>query len=136
MKTAADVTTIVDEYDKKIVIERDAKQELESVLKTPLKAPTVNTEEIINSDATVQVEGKRLSLTQWCEHVESQRVFSQLSHTGKRHVKGHSGPDNQWVRLAPLAHLDYNMKARNWVCATRRRLNMPVSRVKHRRHFV
>ena len=77
VKTAPDVLKIIgDSYDPKIIIERDAKRVLDTTLGPQTK---LDVAQVVQNDATALVEGRKLSLAQWCELVEARRIFEHFS---------------------------------------------------------
>ena len=88
----------------------------------------VDSKSIVNAvigGASFGVSGK-LSLAQWCEEAEKERVIQKMDSSERLFIESNSGPGSTWVRATPLTWKNWNMKPRLWVVAARRRLYQPV----------
>ena len=108
-------------YNAREVIERDAKLALEEAL-----GAEVDIDTLFQTKGRLKIDEETLSLAQRCERKEAHRVLELMESDERRHIRAHSGPDQQWVRLLPLTYRGYNLTPRQWRIAAKRRLRMQV----------
>ncbi len=109
-------------FDPALHLEAESKSWLCEALGTQIDIPTVVDEIQYPSSSSTS-----LSLSQRCEHVESERLKSLLNRRETLHALAHSGSDHFWVTELPLRHKKRNLSPKHWLAAARRRLMLDVS---------